>query len=155
MILLWYSRSTRFRDSVWDEGEKRSDRIYHVFFLFRMIEKSWLKRIRAVSKFIVARRREGSSEVRGRGDVLRMEIDEFRKKKNLLFPLLGGKKTKRSSSRENENDMGKSVEAKKKKLRQLFAVISRIWMDISRFYRYVCRYLSEKKKKRKKKGIFL
>lgn len=43
-----------------------------------------------------------------------MEIDEFRKKKNLLFPLLGGKKTKRSSSRENENDMGKSVEAKKK-----------------------------------------
>lgn len=85
-----------------------------------------------------------------------MEIDEFRKKKNLLFPLLGGKKTKRSSSRENENDMGKSVEAKKKKkLRQLFAVISRIWMDISRFYRYVCRCLSEKKKKKKKKGIFL
>lgn len=71
-----------------------------------------------IAKFTIAERTaggEGSSEV---GE----------KRKICLFPLLGGKKTKRSSSRENENEkceniMGKSVEAKKEKnLRQLYSL---------------------------------
>lgn len=83
-----------------------------------------------------------------------MEIDEFRKKKNLLFPLLGGKKTKRSSSRENENDMGKSVEAKKKKITTTVCC-NIAYMDGYLSLLSVCLSMSvgKEKKKEKKRNI--
>ena len=127
-----------------------------VFFLFlsKMMEKSmidWIGEvcIYVIAKFTIAERTaggEGSSEV---GE----------KRKICLFPLLGGKKTKRSSSRENKNEkceniMGKSVEAKKEKkfTTTVFAVIYRviIWIASLAYHRYVCR---KKKKKKKKRNI--
>lgn len=108
-----------------------------------------------IAKFTIAERTaggEGSSEV---GE----------KRKICLFPLLGGKKTKRSSSRENENEkceniMGKSVEAKKEKkfTTTVFAVIYRVIyglllsLIIGMSSVDVCR---KRKKRIKKKGIFL
>lgn len=131
---------------------------FFVVFLFlsKMMEKSmidWIGEvcIYVIAKFTIAERTaggEGSSEV---GE----------KRKICLFPLLGGKKTKRSSSLwEREREMreynGKKCgsEKRKKFMTTVFAVIYRviIWIASLAYYRYViCRCLSEKKKKNKKK----
>lgn len=130
---------------------------FFVLFFFCFCQKWWKNRwsielkkfVFVIAKFTIAERTaggEGSSEV---GE----------KRKICLFPLLGGKKTKRSSSRENENEkceniMGKSVEAKKEKkfTTTVFAVIYRviIWIASLAYHRYVCR---KKKKNKKKRNI--
>lgn len=132
---------------------------FSFFVVFFFCQKWWKNRwsielekfVFVIAKFTIAERTaggEGSSEV---GE----------KRKICLFPLLGGKKTKRSSSLwEREREMreynGKKCgsEKRKKFTTTVFAVIYRviIWIASLAYYRYViCRCLSEKKKKNKKK----
>lgn len=132
---------------------------FSFFVVFFFCQKWWKNRwsielekfVFVIAKFTIAERTaggEGSSEV---GE----------KRKICLFPLLGGKKTKRSSSLwEREREMreynGKKCgsEKRKKFMTTVFAVIYRviIWIASLAYYRYViCRCLSEKKKKNKKK----